>query len=49
MNSKAEIDEFRIMKAQMNKHLGIQPRWSSSQRRQMRRRSEIDPRNTTKW
>ena len=43
MTAKAELDEFRIFKAQMNKRLGIQPRWNSAKRKQMRRRSEIDP------
>ena len=43
MTAKAELDEFRIFKAQNNKHLGIQPRWSAAKRKQMRRRSEIDP------
>jgi tetratricopeptide (TPR) repeat protein len=43
MNAKAELDEFRIMKAQMNKHLGIQPRWSKHTLKAMRRRTEIDP------
>ncbi len=39
----AEKDEFAIYKAQMDKHLGIQPRWSASQVKEMRRRGEIDP------
>ncbi len=43
MEAKAEADEFRIMKAQMDKHLGIQPRWSKSKHREMRKRSDIDP------
>ena len=43
MTAKAEMDEFRILKAQMDKHLGIQPRWSKNKRREMRKRSEIDP------
>ncbi len=43
MTAKAEADEFRIMKAQMDKHLGIQPRWSSNKRREVRKRSDIDP------
>lgn len=43
MTGKAEMDEFRIFKAQMDKHIGIQPRWSSAKRKQTRRRSEIDP------
>lgn len=43
MTAKAEMDEFRIFKAQMNKHVGIQPRWSNRTRKLMRKRSEIDP------
>ena len=43
LTAKAELDEFRIMKAQMDKHQGIQPRWSKNKSKQMRRRSEIDP------
>ena len=43
MTAKAELDEFRIFKAQMNKHLGIQPRWSAKTKKEMRKRSEIDP------
>ena len=42
MTAKAELDEFRIFKAQMNKHIGIQPRWSKNKRKEMRKRSEID-------
>ena len=36
---QAELDEFRILKAQMNKRLGIQPRLS---KKQMRKRSDLD-------
>lgn len=43
MTAKAEMDEFRIFKAQMDKHVGIQPRWSKSNLKEMRKRSEIDP------
>ena len=43
MTAKAEMDEFRIFKAQMNKHLGIQPRWSAKTRKEVRKRSEVDP------
>lgn len=43
LTAKAELDEFRILKAQMNKRIGVQPRWSNAKKRQMRRRSEIDP------
>lgn len=42
MTAKAEEDEFRIFKAQMNKHIGIQQRWSKAKLRQVRKRSEID-------
>ena len=41
--AKAELDEFRILKAQMDKRLGVQQRWSKSKLHQMRKRSEIDP------
>ena len=43
MKNEAERDEFRILKAQMDKHLGIQPRWDDEKVKQMRKRSEIDP------
>ena len=43
MTAKAEMDEFRIFKAQMNKHIGIQPLWSRNKLKAMRKRSEIDP------
>lgn len=39
MSKQAELDEFRIFKAQMNKRLGIQPRLS---KKQMRKRSDLD-------
>ncbi len=42
MTAKAEMDEFRIMKAQMDKHLGVQPRWSRSKLRKVRHQSDID-------
>lgn len=41
--AKAEKDEFRILKAQMDKHLGVQNRWSSSKLNAMRKLSDIDP------
>jgi len=40
--AKAEMDEFRIFKAQMDKHNGIQPRWSKKTRHDVRKRSEIN-------
>lgn len=42
MTAKAELDEFRIFKAQMDKHVGVQQRWSGKKLREMRKRSEID-------
>ncbi|MBP5387563.1 MAG: tetratricopeptide repeat protein [Prevotella sp.] len=42
MTGQAEMDEFRILKAQMDKRIGVQPRWSKSQIKQTRKRSEID-------
>ena len=42
MTAKAELDEFRIFKAQMDKHIGIQQRWSRSKLRNVRKRSEVD-------
>lgn len=42
MTALAEQDEFRIFKAQNNKHFGIQQRWSKSKTREVRKRSEID-------
>ena len=42
MTAKAELDEFRILKAQMDKHLGIQPRWSKSKQKEVRKQSDID-------
>lgn len=42
MTNQAEMDEFRIFKAQMDKHIGIQQRWSRKKLREVRRRSEID-------
>ena len=42
MTSKAELDEFRVFKAQMDKHVGIQKRWSKAKLRDVRKRSEIN-------
>ena len=41
--AKAEADEYRVLKAQMDKHLGIQPRWSRSKTKEVRKQSDIDP------
>ncbi len=43
MIAKAEQDEFRVLKAQMDKHLGRQSRWSSSKLAAVRRMSDVDP------
>ncbi|MCD8203057.1 MAG: tetratricopeptide repeat protein [Prevotella sp.] len=42
MTAKAEQDEFRIFKAQNDKHNGVQPRWSKKQKLNVRKKSEID-------
>lgn len=42
MTARAEADEFRIFKAQMDKHIGQQQRWSKAKLNQVRKRSEID-------
>ena len=43
MTAKAETDEFRILKAQMDKHLGIQPRWTRKKLSEIRKKWDIDP------
>ncbi|MDD5787492.1 MAG: tetratricopeptide repeat protein [Bacteroidales bacterium] len=42
MTAKAEMDEFRIFKAQMDKHYGQQQRWSKKTKDRVRKKSEID-------
>ena len=42
MANQAEMDEFRIFKAQMDKHIGIQQRWSRKKLSEVRKRSEVD-------
>ena len=42
MTAKADQDELRIVKAQMNKHLGIQNRWSASKKKEVRKLSDVD-------
>lgn len=42
MKNQAEMDEFRIFRAQMDKHIGVQQRWSREKLREVRKRSEID-------
>ena len=41
-NALAEMDEFKVLKARMDKSLGIQPRWSSAKVKAVRKRNEID-------
>lgn len=43
MIAKAEKDEFHILRLQMDKHLGIQQRWSKGKLSAMRKLSDIDP------
>ena len=43
MTAKAEMDEFRIMKAQMDKHQGVQRRWGKAKLNAMRSLGDIDP------
>lgn len=43
MTAKAEEDEYRVLKAQMDKHLGRQPRWSPDKTKEVRKQSDIDP------
>jgi len=49
MTAKAELDEFRVMKAQLDKHLGIQQRWSKSKLREMRKLSDVDVEKYDQW
>jgi tetratricopeptide (TPR) repeat protein len=42
LTAKAELDEFKIFKGQMDKHYGRQQRWSSRKRHEVRKKSEID-------
>lgn len=43
LTAKAEMDEFRIMKAQMDKHQGVQRRWGKAKLNAMRSLGDIDP------
>lgn len=43
MTAKAEMDEFRILKAQLDKRQGKQQRWSKDKLKQVRSRSETAP------
>ena len=49
MTAKAELDEFRVLKAQMNKHLGIQQRWSKEKLRQVRKMNDFDIEKYDRW
>ena len=42
MVAKAELDEFKIFKAQMDKRLGVQARWTRAKLKEVRKRSEIN-------
>lgn len=47
--AKAEQDEFRVTKAQLDKHLGIQQRWSKNKLREMRKLSDVDVEKYDQW
>ena len=49
MTAKAEQDEFRVTKAQLDKHLGIQQRWSKNKLREMRKLSDVDVEKYDQW
>ena len=49
MTAKAELDEFRVFKAQMDKHLGVQQRWSKAKLRQVRKMSDVDVEKYDRW
>ncbi|MBF1568123.1 MAG: tetratricopeptide repeat protein [Prevotella shahii] len=42
MTAKAELDDFKILKAQMDKRLGVQARWSKAKLKEVRKRSEFN-------
>lgn len=43
MTAKAETDEFKVLKGQLDKRQGRERRWTEEETRQMRKRNEIDP------
>ncbi|MBO4315189.1 MAG: tetratricopeptide repeat protein [Prevotella sp.] len=49
MVAKAEMDEFRVTKAQMDKRLGIQQRWSPNKLREVRKMSDVDVEKYDQW
>ena len=49
LTAKAELDEFRVLKAQMNKHLGIQQRWSKEKLRSVRKMNDFDIEKYDQW
>lgn len=49
MVAKAEMDEFRVTKARMDKRLGIQQRWSPNKLREVRKMSDIDVEKYDQW
>lgn len=49
MTAKAEQDEFRVTKAQLDKHQGIQQRWSKNKLREMRKLSDVDVEKYDQW
>ena len=49
MTAKAELDEFRVLKAQMSKHLGLQQRWSKEKLRRVRKMNDFDIEKYDQW
>lgn len=49
MTAKAELDEFKVLKARIDKQQGIQQRWSKSKLREVRKMSDIDVEKYDQW
>lgn len=49
MTAKAEMDEFRVLKARLDKQQGIQQRWSKSKLREVRKMSDVDVEKYDQW
>ena len=49
MTAKAELDEFRVLKARLDKQQGIQQRWSKSKLREVRKMSDVDVEKYDQW
>lgn len=49
MVNRAEIDEFRLLKAQLDKRNGVQQRWSKAKLRSVRRLNDFDIEKYDQW